>query len=127
MLDSLALPLYIRSLTIKNYRIYRIFNSVNVANQAFQTRLLLRFVILAVLLALIPIIIEIVLDVPLPGTINIHADQWVRCRSEKHENWWVLASAIVPLLLILFGVYLAFKTRNVVYLWNEARQISLVL
>ncbi|CAO3573178.1 unnamed protein product [Mortierella alpina] len=129
--QSLLLPFGITllagSLTIKNYRIYRIFNSVNVANQAFQTRLLLRFVVLAVLLALIPIIIEIVLHVPYPGTINIHADQWVRCRGEKHENWWVLASAIVPLLLILFGVYLAFKTRNVVYLWNEARQISLVL
>ncbi|KAF9966095.1 hypothetical protein BGZ70_003294 [Mortierella alpina] len=129
--QSLFLPFGITllagSLTIKNYRIYRIFNSVNVANQAFQTRLLLRFVLLAVLLALIPIVIEIVLDVPYAATINIHADQWVRCRGEKHENWWVLASGIVPLLLILFGVFLAFKTRNVVYLWNEARQISLVL
>ncbi|KAF9958840.1 hypothetical protein BGZ72_010822 [Mortierella alpina] len=131
MTQSLLLPFGITllagSLTIKNYRIYRIFNSVNVANQAFQTRLLLRFVALAVLLSLIPIIIEIVLDIPHPHTINIHADQWIRCRGQRNENWWVLASAIVPLLLILFGVYLAFKTRNVVYLWNEARQISLVL
>ncbi|KAG9326519.1 hypothetical protein KVV02_007668 [Mortierella alpina] len=129
--QSLLLPFGITllagSLTIKNYRIYRIFNSVNVANQAFQTRLLLRFVVLVVLLALIPIIIELALDIPFPDTINIHADQWVRCRGRRHENWWVLASSIVPLLLILFGVYLAFKTRNVVYLWNEARQISLVL
>ncbi len=79
------------------------------------------------LLSLIPVIIEILLDVPHPSTINIHADQWVKCRGKRDENWWVLASAIVPLVLIMFGVYLAFKTRNVVYLWNEARQISLVL
>ncbi|KAF9570337.1 hypothetical protein EC968_001950 [Mortierella alpina] len=129
--QSLLLPtgitLLAGSLTIKNYRIYRIFNSVNVANQAFQTRLLLRFVLLAVLLALIPVIIETVLDVPHPHTINIHADQWIRCRGQRHDNWWLLASTIVPLLLVLFGVFLAFKTRNVVYLWNEARQISLVL
>ncbi|KAF9290927.1 hypothetical protein BGZ68_005667 [Mortierella alpina] len=42
LLLSIGITLLAGSLTIKNYRIYRIFNSVNVANQAFQTRLLLQ-------------------------------------------------------------------------------------
>ncbi|KAF9579093.1 hypothetical protein BGW38_004800, partial [Lunasporangiospora selenospora] len=36
----IGVTLVVASLTVKNYRIYRIFNSVTVQNQAFQTRLL---------------------------------------------------------------------------------------
>ncbi|KAG0017246.1 hypothetical protein BGZ82_000811, partial [Podila clonocystis] len=116
-----------RSLTIKNYRIYRIFNSVTVANQSFQTRKLLWYLAAIVLLATIPLIVEIFVDPPVPKVINIRSYQWVRCRGIHTAIWWQVAAAIFPTLLILFGVFLAFKTRNVVFLWNEARQISLVL
>ncbi|GJJ73733.1 hypothetical protein EMPS_06091 [Entomortierella parvispora] len=116
-----------RSLTVKNYRIYRIFNSVTVSNQAFQTRLLLRYVALGVFLGAIPMVVEMIVDAPEPNMINIRAFQWVRCRGIHTQVWWVISAAIIPALLILFGVFLAFKTRNVVFLWNEARQISLVL
>ncbi|KAG0091951.1 hypothetical protein BGZ92_011214, partial [Podila epicladia] len=115
------------SLTIKNYRIYRIFNSVTVANQSFQTRKLLWYLAAIVLLAVLPIIIEVVVDPPKPTVINIRTYQWVRCRGVHLTIWWQITAAIFPTLLILFGVFLAFKTRNVVFLWNEARQISLVL
>ncbi|KAG0025742.1 hypothetical protein BGZ81_006939 [Podila clonocystis] len=115
------------SLTIKNYRIYRIFNSVTVANQSFQTRKLLWYLAAIVLLATIPIIVEIFVDPPVPKLINIRSYQWVHCRGIRTSIWWQVAAAIFPTLLMLFGVFLAFKTRNVVFLWNEARQISLVL
>ncbi|KAF9427607.1 hypothetical protein BGZ94_004579 [Podila epigama] len=116
-----------RALTIKNYRIYRIFNSVTVANQAFQTRLLLRFVFLAVLIAAAPMLAQVIIDTPEPTMLNIRAYQWVHCDGKQSQAWWIAAAGVVPLLLTFFGVFLAFKTRNVTYLWNEASQISLVL
>ncbi|KAF9294506.1 hypothetical protein BGZ88_003764 [Linnemannia elongata] len=116
-----------RSLTIKNYRIYRIFNSVTVMNQAFQTRILLRWMALALFFCLVPMIVEMSIDVPQPQMINIRSIQWIRCRGIKTQVWWVISASIIPAILIFFGVFLAFKTRNVVFLWNEAKQISLVL
>ncbi|KAG0057737.1 hypothetical protein BGZ83_003635 [Gryganskiella cystojenkinii] len=115
------------SLTVKNYRIYRIFNSVTVSNQGFQTQLLLRYLALGVLLCLIPMIVEVILDAPHPHATNIRAFQWVRCRGHRAQIWWIVSEAVIPTILILFGVFLAFKTRNVVFLWNEAKQIAIVL
>ncbi|KAG0273101.1 hypothetical protein BGZ95_011104 [Linnemannia exigua] len=115
------------SLTIKNYRIYRIFNSMTVMNQAFQTRLLLRWVALALFLCVIPVIVQVAIDPPKPHLNNIRSIQWVRCRGAKAQIWWIISAAVIPSILIFFGVFLAFKTRNVVFLWNEAKQISLVL
>ncbi|KAF9331878.1 hypothetical protein BG006_005252 [Podila minutissima] len=117
-----------RSLTIKNYRVYRIFNSVTAANQSsFQTRKLIWYLVAFVLLAVLPIIVQVIVDPPVPTVINIRSYQWMRCRGLHPTFWWQITAAMFPTLLILFGVFLAFKTRNVVFLWNEARQISLVL
>ncbi|KAF9315313.1 hypothetical protein BGZ91_005818, partial [Linnemannia elongata] len=74
-----------RSLTIKNYRIYRIFNSVTVMNQAFQTRILLRWMALALFFCLVPMIVEMSIDVPQPQMINIRSIQWIRCRGIKTQ------------------------------------------
>ncbi|KAG0294926.1 hypothetical protein BGZ96_000163 [Linnemannia gamsii] len=115
------------SLTIKNYRVYRIFNSVTMVNQAFQTRLLLRWMALTLLICLVPAIVEVIIDAPVPKMINIQYLQWVRCCPAMSQVWWTIALLIIPAIMILFGVFLAFKTRNVVFLWNEAKQISLVL
>ncbi|KAG0326636.1 hypothetical protein BG000_001292 [Podila horticola] len=115
------------SLTIKNYRIYRIFNSVTVANQSFPTRKLLWYLVVIVVLSAIPVVVEIFVDPPMPKVINIRAYQWLHCRGVRAAIWWQIAAAFIPALLLLFGVFLAFKTRNVVFLWNEAREISLVL
>ncbi|KAG9071059.1 hypothetical protein KI688_008602 [Linnemannia hyalina] len=123
----IGVTLLVGSLTIKNYRIYRIFNSVTVMNQAFQTRLLLRWMALALFLCVVPMIVEVSIDAPRPEMINIRSIQWIRCRGSMTQVWWVLSSSIIPAILVFFGVFLAFKTRNVVFLWNEAKQISLVL
>ncbi|KAK3846161.1 MAG: hypothetical protein J3R72DRAFT_516456 [Linnemannia gamsii] len=129
--QSFVLPIGVTllagSLTIKNYRIYRIFNSMTVMNQAFQTRLLLRWMALALFLCLVPMIVEMIVDPPKPHVINIRSIQWTRCHGVKTQVWWSISASIIPAILIIFGVFLAFKTRNVVFLWNEAKQISLVL
>ncbi|KAI8602561.1 periplasmic binding protein-like I [Dissophora ornata] len=115
------------SLTIKNYRIYRIFNSVTATNLAFQTRVLIRYLGLAVVLCLIPVIVQVIVDPPSPQKLNIQSYQWIRCTGTYAQTIWTVLNSIVPMALLFFGVFLAIKTRNVVFLWNEARQISLVL
>ncbi|KAF9289444.1 hypothetical protein BGZ68_009354 [Mortierella alpina] len=124
---TLGVTLLTGSLTIKSYRIYRIFNSVNFAHQTFQTRLLLRYMGLIVLLCLVTPIIEMAIDAPQPATLNVGSIQWVRCRGYHSQMWWSISASIVPAILLLFGVFFAIKTRNVMFLWNEARQITLVL
>ncbi|KAF9575125.1 hypothetical protein EC968_004351 [Mortierella alpina] len=123
----LGVTLVTGSLTIKSYRIYRIFNSVNFTHQAFQTRILLRYMGFIVILCMITPIIELATDAPKPATLNVGSIQWVRCRGYHSQIWWSIISSIVPAILLLFGVYFAIKTRNVMFLWNEARQITLVL
>lgn len=76
---------------------------------------------------MVPMIVEVIIDAPEPMMINIRSFQWIRCRTEMTQVWWAVASAVIPAIMVLFGVFLAFKTRNVVFLWNEAKQISLVL
>lgn len=111
----------------KNYRIYRIFNSITVSNRIFHTARLLKFLAVAVILTVIPSIVEVLVYPPIPNVINSNYDQWVRCSSSPGGVWRMLVSAVVPIFMVVFGVFLAFMTRNVMVLWNEAREISLVL
>ncbi|KAF9952688.1 hypothetical protein BGZ72_005999 [Mortierella alpina] len=73
---TLGVTLLTGSLTIKSYRIYRIFNSVNFAHQTFQTRILLRYMGLLVLLCMITPIVEMATDPPQPTTLNVGTIQW---------------------------------------------------
>ncbi|KAF8932030.1 hypothetical protein BGZ58_007279 [Dissophora ornata] len=116
-----------RSLVVKNYRIYRIFNSVTVQSHVFKTRMLLSVVAMAVILSIIPMVVEVIIDTPLPTNINTRKYRWVSCKCARAPLIWYILSAIVPVLMVVFGAFLAFMTRNVAYLWNEARQIALVL
>ncbi|KAG0263745.1 hypothetical protein BG011_008174 [Mortierella polycephala] len=131
MAQDIILPVCVTllagSMTIKNYRIYRIFNSITIANEGFQTRRLLRFVALAVILSALPMLFKLGFDPPKSKVLNIGALQWGRCGTRDSSMWWAFTAAAVPVILLLFGVFLAFKTRDVVFLWNEARQIALVL
>ncbi|KAF9328428.1 hypothetical protein BG006_008384, partial [Podila minutissima] len=70
-------------------------------------------------------IADVIIDKPKPTVTNIQSYQWIQCHGLSTQIWWIVVAGSVPLLLIIFGVILAFKTRNVTYLWNEASQISL--
>ncbi|KAF9100596.1 hypothetical protein BGX27_000323 [Mortierella sp. AM989] len=119
-LQSFALPVGVTLLT-------GIFNSVSMTNKAFQTRVLIHYLALAVFLSLIPIIVEMIVEIPDATKINIRSYQWVRCKGFDTQTRWLICLSIVPAVLILFGVFLAFRTRNVVSLWNEAKQIAFVI
>ncbi|KAG0270591.1 hypothetical protein BGZ95_001630 [Linnemannia exigua] len=123
----IGITLLAGSLTFKNYMIYRIFNSITVTNRIFHTGRLLKFLVVAVILTAISPIVEVLFYPPIPNTINASHEQWIRCRDPNGRHWRFLAAAVVPIFLVVFGVFLAFKTRNVMFLWNEAREISLVI
>ncbi|KAG0307780.1 hypothetical protein BGZ98_009785 [Dissophora globulifera] len=122
-----CITLLIGSLMVKNYRIHRIFNSAVVQNQVFKTWLLLSVVGASVIISIIPVIVGTIVDPPVPTGINIHSYQWISCQSERGPLVWHILPAIVPSVITVFGVFLTYKTRNVAYLWNEAREIALVL
>ncbi|KAI1306455.1 hypothetical protein EDD11_004747 [Mortierella claussenii] len=115
-ISVVGLTVNLSALVVKNYRIYRIFNAVSVINHAVSNRYLLRVVA-------IPVVIT--LD---PQLVHTNSNEyWVVCKSDSSQIAWSVITAITPAIMILFGIYLAFKTRNVSRLWNEARSIAITI
>ncbi|KAF9939480.1 hypothetical protein BGZ67_009411 [Mortierella alpina] len=96
-----------RSLTIKSYRIYRIFNSVNFAHQTFQTRILLRYMGAIVVLCMIPPIIEVATDPPQPTTLNVGSIQWARQITLVLYNIFFFAILVIASQFFPYDIYLA--------------------
>lgn len=98
------------------------------ANQSLQTRYLLIYVIAVVVASIVPIIIQEIVNPFRPDTVNIRHIQWATCAPVMGSRIpWYIGASVIPTLVVLFGVFLAFNTRNVAFLWNEARQIAWVL
>ncbi|KAF9586742.1 hypothetical protein BGW38_002764 [Lunasporangiospora selenospora] len=102
--------------------------SMSVINHAVSNKYLLRVVAVPVLLTLVPCIIHVFEDYLVPTMVFASdGNYWVACWSTETQLWWNIGIGITPILLDIFGLYLAFKTRNVTKLWNEARAIALTL
>ncbi|KAF9956215.1 hypothetical protein BGZ72_002935 [Mortierella alpina] len=123
-----GLTINLSALVVKNYRIYRIFNSVTVINYAVSNKYLLRVVALPVIITLIPCIVQILVRNLEPKLVRTENQEfWVMCSSKSGEGLWIPVIGATPILLNVFGIYLAFKTRNVTRLWNEARSIAITI
>ncbi|KAK3819952.1 MAG: 7 transmembrane sweet-taste receptor of 3 GCPR-domain-containing protein [Benniella sp.] len=128
MVNVVGLTINLSALVVKNYRIYRIFNSVSVINHAVSNKYLLRVVATPVLILLIPAIIHCFVNNQLPVLVRTNdRDFWVECSANSPQYAWAVVIGIIPTTMILFGIYLAFKTRNVTRLWNEARSIAITI
>ncbi|KAG0328841.1 hypothetical protein BGZ99_004329 [Dissophora globulifera] len=128
MVTVLGLTINLSALVVKNYRIYRIFNTVSVINHAVSTQYLVRVISIPIILTLIPCIVHLFINNLEPTLIRTNnGEYWVACRSDSSQVVWGVLIGFVPGVMILFGVYLAFKTRNVTRLWNEARSIALTI
>ncbi|GJJ68308.1 hypothetical protein EMPS_00654 [Entomortierella parvispora] len=125
MVVMIGLTINLSALVVKNYRIYRIFNSVSIINHAVSNKYLLRVVAVPVVITLIPCIVHCFVHYLEPDLIRTNNDQfWVQCSSDDPQYVWDVVIGATPVILTFFGVYLAFKTRNVTRLWNEARAIA---
>ncbi|KAF9283651.1 hypothetical protein BGZ68_005235, partial [Mortierella alpina] len=123
-----GLTINLSALVVKNYRIYRIFNSVTVINHAVSNNYLLRVVAIPVTITLIPCIVQILVRNLEPKLVRTENQEfWVMCSSKGGEGLWIGVIGATPILLNVFGIYLAFKTRNVTRLWNEARSIAITI
>ncbi|KAF9181892.1 hypothetical protein BGZ51_005125 [Haplosporangium sp. Z 767] len=124
----LGLTINLSALVVKNYRIYRIFNSISVINHAVSNKYLLRVVTVPVAITLIPLVIHCFVKYLKPAMVRTNNNEfWVRCTSEDTQIVWTIIIGAAPVLLNAFGIYLAFKTRNVTRLWNEARSIAITI
>ncbi|KAF9207361.1 hypothetical protein BGZ49_000607 [Haplosporangium sp. Z 27] len=128
MVTVVGLTINLSALVVKNYRIYRIFNSVSIINHTVSNIYLLRVVAVPVIITTIPCLIHLFVDYPRPTLVRTNNDEyWVICNSDSSQVIWTVIILIVPALTILFGLYLAFMTRNVTRLWNEARSIAITI
>ncbi|KAF9135679.1 hypothetical protein BGW39_001078 [Mortierella sp. 14UC] len=113
---------------VKNYLIYRIFNSVRVINHAVSNRYLLRVVAVPVFITIIPCLIRCFYKYLKPTPIRTNDNEyWVTCASPDASSLWDIIVVAMPIIINIFGIYLAFKTRNVTRLWNEARSIAITI
>ncbi|KAF9318440.1 hypothetical protein BG006_003193, partial [Podila minutissima] len=121
----IGLTINLSALVVKNYRIYRIFNSASVINHAVSNMYLLRVVSFPVIITLFLSLLHVFIHYLEPKLISTSNSQvWMICSSDQVQFLWTIVIGLTPILLNVFGIYLAFKTRNVTRLWNEARAIA---
>ncbi|KAF8943575.1 hypothetical protein BGZ47_005290 [Haplosporangium gracile] len=125
LLVVVGLSINLSALVVKNYRIYRIFNSVSVINHAVSNRYLLRVVTIPVVITIIPCLVRCFYKYLVPTVIRTNDNKyWVTCAYPDSSIFWDIVVGAMPIIINIFGIYLAFKTRNVTRLWNEARSIA---
>ncbi|KAF9137682.1 hypothetical protein BGX30_009999, partial [Mortierella sp. GBA39] len=128
LLIVVGLSINLSALVVKNYRIYRIFNSVSAINHAVSNRYLLRVVTIPVVITLIPCLIRCFYKYLMPIVVRTNENEyWVICASPDASSFWDIIVGAMPIIINIFGIYLAFKTRNVTRLWNEARSIAITI
>ncbi|KAG0025303.1 hypothetical protein BGZ82_010095, partial [Podila clonocystis] len=128
MLIITGLTINLSALVVKNYRIYRIFNSASVINHAVSNMYLLRVVSFPVIITLFLSLLHVFIHYLEPKLIRTSNSQvWMICSSDQSQIHWSIIIGFTPVLLNVFGMYLAFKTRNVTKLWNEARAIAVTI
>ncbi|KAG0028779.1 hypothetical protein BGZ81_004427 [Podila clonocystis] len=128
MLIITGLTINLSALVVKNYRIYRIFNSASVINHAVSNMYLLRVVSFPVIITLFLSLLHVFIHYLEPKLIRTsNSEVWMICASDRSQLLWSVIIGLTPVLLNVFGMYLAFKTRNVTKLWNEARAIAVTI
>ncbi|KAG0075959.1 hypothetical protein BGZ90_009314, partial [Linnemannia elongata] len=128
LLVVVGLSINLSALVVKNYRIYRIFNSVSVINHAVSNRYLLRVVSIPVVISIIPCLVRCFYRYLIPTMIRTNDNEyWVTCSHSDTSTFWDIIVGAMPIIINIFGIYLAFKTRNVTRLWNEARSIAITI
>ncbi|KAF9905190.1 putative pyridoxal kinase [Linnemannia zychae] len=102
--------------------------SVSVINHAVSNRYLLRVVTVPVVITIIPCLVRCFYKYLKPTRTRTNDNEyWVICASPDASNTWDIFVGAMPIIINLFGIYLAFKTRNVTRLWNEARSIAITI
>ncbi|KAJ3117051.1 hypothetical protein HDU96_008095 [Phlyctochytrium bullatum] len=115
------------AMVVKNWRIYYIFMKsrsaqISVVKDGFL------FIIIALLMTVNTVALAAFTAIsPFElSTVLIDGDAWPICASPNINLWiWILLAP--PALVLLFGLFISFSTRNVSSKFNESGQINLAL
>ncbi|KAJ3095091.1 hypothetical protein HDU97_007265 [Phlyctochytrium planicorne] len=114
------------AMVVKNWRIYFIFyKSMNMRNAVvIKNQVLLSYVAVLVVVNTVVLTAFTILSPFKMTTIVVELDQWPVCGSDNIDRWlWILMAPIV--LVLLYGLYISFGTRNVTSKYKESSQINL--
>ncbi|KAF9927496.1 hypothetical protein FBU30_003213 [Linnemannia zychae] len=128
---AIIVIIFRENIVIKSARstiVYNLSDGASVINHAVSNRYLLRVVTIIVTITSIPSIVKCFVRYPVPTLIRTNENEyWVSCVSPNMSPAWDIAAFAMPIMINIFGMYLAFKTRNVARLWNEARSIAITI
>lgn len=129
VLLSISFMLIFGSLFAKTWRVARIFLSKKMRVQSITDSLLLRIVGGLVLWEAGVNVAWFLIDMPEAVRVQDDADPFVyrwSCRTENPKLWWIL-ELLPKFLLLCYGSYLAYRTRNIHEAFNESRFIAFSL
>ncbi|KAJ3105898.1 hypothetical protein HDU97_007397 [Phlyctochytrium planicorne] len=115
------------AMVVKNWRIYYIFTKARKSQSGLLQDWFMMILILILLLINTGVLIAFTVISPYQiGNVLIDGDAWPVCMSPNISTWlWILLAPSA--LVLLFGVYLGFATRNVTSKFNESGQITLAI
>ncbi|KAJ3209677.1 hypothetical protein HDU67_006007 [Dinochytrium kinnereticum] len=125
-LFSTGCMLLFSAIVVKNWRIYYIFLRSKSASKSFliQDPVLLGMVTALVCVNFAVLIAFNQISPYETSVITIDGDDWPICVSKGMGQWlWILLAPVT--LVLIFGLYISFKTRNVTSKYNETGQINL--
>jgi len=129
ILLSVSFMLIFGSLFAKTWRVAHIFLSKLIRVKTIPDSLLLRIVVGLVGWEIAVHIVWFSIDMPKAVRVQDEADPFVlrwTCHTENPDIWWIME--LVPkFLLLCYGSFLAYRTRNIHETFNESRFIAFSL
>ncbi|KAJ3209772.1 hypothetical protein HDU67_005952 [Dinochytrium kinnereticum] len=115
------------AMVVKNWRIYWIFMKSRTAQVTIIKDAFLIMFVLALLLVNTGVLAAFTFLSPYQiSSVVIDGDAWPICASPAINTWiWILLAP--PALVLLYGVFISFSTRNVTSKFNESGQINLAI
>ncbi|KAJ3095092.1 hypothetical protein HDU97_007266 [Phlyctochytrium planicorne] len=114
------------AMVVKNWRIYFIFyKSMHMRSAiVIKNQILLSYVAALVFINTVVLILFTVLSPFKMTLVLVELDQWPICSSDNIDRWlWILIAPVA--LVLLYGLYISFGTRNVTSRYKESSQINL--
>ncbi|KAJ3412649.1 hypothetical protein HDV05_000399 [Chytridiales sp. JEL 0842] len=115
------------AMVVKNWRIYNIFLSKSFSKKSLIYDKQLMPVVIFLVICNIAILVAFTSKSPYQvTTILVDGDRWPLCVSPQMEGWlWILLAPVA--MVLVYGLYISFQTRNVNSKYSESAQINMAV